>query len=322
MSTTFNMYPTLTQDMSLALAYEPAALQLLYKEGHDFFPLSLESQNGDALNYCAEVRDPRCEWYPEKYNLLLRKTMKLNNVSPLFGPNGIAPASASIGVAVRWISTNSEHRGIVPVGEINQATQTTTLHYEQSFERNVIKGSLLLETVIYLKTLGSIQANEQHLARQTGTVLGILDSCELFIDGNGSIFPVATVNDASKPLWWVYYDESCVPLQDPFEEEYVEIRLNRAHPAFEQLKIDGSLKDSPLFLEVISSALLVIVDSVKESIGEDWSIVLSGQGYATGSIAEAINYFIVKLQWDTSSTTKLAQSIRRFFDSNLKGGNL
>ena len=38
MSTTFNMYPTLTQDMSLALAYEPAALQLLYKEGHDFFP--------------------------------------------------------------------------------------------------------------------------------------------------------------------------------------------------------------------------------------------------------------------------------------------
>lgn len=322
MSTTFNMYPTLTDEMFAKLRYIPGELVLLYKEGHDHFPLALENRNGDDFAFCAELRDPRCEWYPEKYNLLLRKTFSVIDASPLFGAGGIVPASAVIGVAVRWISSKSEHRGIVCCGELVAGTTNTDFHYEQSFDRNTIKGSVLLETVLYLKSTGVITKEEQHLAQQTGTILGVLDSCEMFVDGNGSIFPVATVNDSTKPLWWVYYDEACDPLQDPFEEEYVEIRLNRAHPAFELLKIDGSLKDSPLFLEVISSALLVIVDSVKESLGEDWTAVLSGQGFANGSIAEAIHYFVVKLQWDTSSTARLAQSIRKFFDDNLKGGTL
>ena len=322
MSTSFNMYPTLTPELFEKLGYAPGELVLLYKEGYEHFPLNLENKNGDDFGFCAELRDPRCEWYPEKYNLLLRKTITVTDGSALFGAQGIVPSSAAIGIAVRWISTKSEHRGIVPCGELVADTANVTFHYEQSFDRNTIKGSVILETILYLKSTGTVAENEQHLAQQTGTILGVLDSCEIFIDGNGSIFPVATVNDSSKPLWWVYYDEACDPLQDPFEEEYVEIRLNRAHPAFELLKIDGSLKDSPLFLEVISSALLVIVDSVKETLGEDWFLVLSGNGFANGSIAEAIHYFVVKLQWDTSSTTKLAQSIKKFFDDNLKGGTL
>lgn len=322
MSASFNMYPTLTTEIMGSLGYSPSELSLLYKEGYDFFPLTLENMNGGILDFCAEVRDPRCEWYPEKHNLLLRRDVSLASASSLFGGKGIVPESAVVGIAVRWISTKSEHRGIVPFGEIAIDTANITFHYEQTFERNIIKGSLILETILYLKSVGHINVEEQHLAQQTGTILGFLDTCEIFVDGNGSVFPVATVNDPSKPLWWVYYDEACDPLQDPFDEEYVEIRLNRAHPAYESLRIDGSLKDSPLFLEVISSALLIIVNSVKESLGTDWDIVLSGRGYDNGSIAEAIYYFIVKLKWDTSSTAKLSQSIHKFFDDNLKGSAL
>lgn len=322
MNLSFNMYPTLTTELTESLGYSSNELSLLYKDGYDFFPLELENMSGNTFDFCAEVRDPRCAWYPEKYNLLLRRDFSLASSHSLFGSEGVVPESAVVGIAVRWVSTKSEHRGVMPFGEITVDTSNITFHYEQNFERNRIKGSLILETILYLKSVSHINSDEQHLAQQTGMVLGSLDTCEVFVDGNGSVFPVATINDPSKPLWWVYYDESCDPLIDPFDEEYVEIRLNRAHPAYESLRIDGSLKESPLFLEVISSALLVIVDSVKESLDVNWDIVLNGQGYESGSIAEAIYYFIVKLNWDTSNTSKLAQSIHRFFDDNLKGGTL
>ena len=81
MSTSFNMYPTLTPELFEKLGYAPGELELLYKEGYEHFPLSLENKNGDDFGFCAELRDPRCEWYPEKYNLLLRKTITVTVLS-------------------------------------------------------------------------------------------------------------------------------------------------------------------------------------------------------------------------------------------------
>ena len=114
----------------------------------------------------------------------------------------------------------------------------------------------------------------------------------------------------------MYYNETADAMQDKFESENVEIRLNKAHPNYDALKIETSMVESPLFLEVISSALMVIVESAKESLGEDWDTVLSGTGFESGSIAEAIYYFVTRLQWDISSPAKLLASIKEFFEKS------
>lgn len=322
MGVVFNMYPLLNEEHIDKLGYQSEKLELLYKEDFDFYPLVIDNINHTGADISGELKDPRCTWYPDTHNLMIRKPLSIGDSSVLFGENGIAPVTAEIGVAIRWISAKSDHCGTIPVGSFSVLKPFEKTMFEYTFEKCIIKGSLILQTVLYLKSVGEIKVNEKHLAHNTGTILGTLDNTQLYVDGNGSVFPVATVSDASKPLWWVYYDDSCDPLQDQFDEEFVEIRLNRAHPCYEALKIEDSLKESPLFLEVISSALLIIVESVKETLGPDWDTILTGQGFARGSIAEAMYYFIVKLNWDISSPSRLAQSIHRFFDENLKGGTL
>ena len=78
-----------------------------------------------------------------------------------------------------------------------------------------------------------------------------------------------------------------------------------------------------MFLEVMSAALMSIIESAKENLGPDWDAVISGQMQLEhGTIAEAVYYFVSKLGWDTTSPSRLAQSIHSFFDASLSGGTL
>lgn len=322
MSEVLNLYPMLNENQIQTMEYKTESLEFSYIDNYEEFPLSFGIENEFPRVFSSKLSDPRCEWYPDSKNLILRKKMYFNNTHILFGKKGIAPKSSVIGVAINWISSKSDHRGIILVGEISNNTNSYSFDIEHKFEKSILRGSLSLQTILYLKKEGIPEPDEFFLANKSGTTFGVLDQCELFIDGNGSVFPIATVNEPGKPLWWVYYDSSTDPLTDSFDEENVEIRLNTAHHNYESLKIDSSLKDSPLFLEVISSALMIIIDSAKETLGSDWETVLSGQGFERGSIAEAIYYFVSKLQWDISTPVSLSASIHEFFDNNLQGGLL
>lgn len=323
MSSSLNLYPVLNNTQIENVISSPSDVSFFYYyNGNEQF-LQLENKTDDGYNFSAELRDPKCEWYPETYDLLIRKTLSISDPSTWFGKNGIVSGNAVLGIALQWISVKSELRGIIPIGEVRRSDRDLELSVEYNFPKNTVKGSLLLKTIIYLKEAGTASEEERFLCSQTGTLLGEIDCCEIFVDGNGSVFPIATINDPGKPLWMVYFDDTADPMEDAFDHEHVEIRLNIAHPCYDQLKIESSLKESPLFLEVISSALMIIIESAKELLGPDWDNVVNGQViFVHGSIAEAINYFVVKLGWDISSPSKLAQSIHGFFDKNLKGGAL
>lgn len=316
MSESFSSYPMLTDDIYHAIGYVTEYPECTYTDNYEEFPLIIDGINGSASSFNGKIRDSRCAWYPDTRNLKVTKKCRLTSAYILFGLNGIASSNATLGVALRWISSKSDERGIIPIGALVRTDSTKEFQIEAVFDKGTLKGSLKLQTVLYLKDPGKATPAESHFAHQSGVILGILDQAELFIDGNGSIFPIVTIDEPGKSLWQVYYNESCDPLQDGFDSENVEIRLNRAHPYFDALRIDASISESPLFLEVISSALMVIVESAKESLGEDWNTTLSGDGYQSGSIAEAINYFVTRLQWDVSSPVNLAQSIKDFFEKN------
>ena len=323
MSEVFNMYPVLTKEKidQAGITFYPVTC--FYTENDEESLLNVDIPTEVTDNYAADVSDPKCVWDIASHELGIRKEIKADNLSSWFGPDGVASRNATIGLALQWISAKSDQRGIIPFAEIKIDTPVKAYIADNVFGENTLKGSLILQTIAYLKDAGTPEEDEAYLCTQTGTVLGTIDRCELFLEGNGSVFPIATINDPEKPLWTVYYDDTADPLEDSFDKDHVEIRLNKAHPCYDQLKIESSLKESPLFLEVISSALMIIITSAKESLGTEWTNVISGQNeYTHGSIAEAINYFVVKLGWDISSAAKLAQSIHSFFDANLKGGNL
>lgn len=317
MANAFNMYPMLTPELIEKSLFSAETFEFSYTEDNEDFPINLDEINGTQDSFSARLRDPRCVWYPDSNNLIVRKSGTIENPAVLFGAGGIAATDAVIGAAIIWISSKSDQRGIIPCGHFVAKTKKFQFSTEYQFDKSSIKGSMQLQLVLYLKKSGTIKENESHLNNASGTVYGIIEQCEVYTDGNGSVFPISTVNEPGKPLWWVHYEETADPLNDSFDEENVEIRLNRAHPCFDSLKIDASLKESPLFVEVLSSALMVIINSARENLGPDWESTIASRDFAHGSIAEAIYYFIHKLQWDISSQTSLSKSIHTYFDKSL-----
>ena len=320
MSGALNFYPTLAESQLVNIGYSTNIPEFSYTDNYEEFQLALDSLSESSRSFVAKIKDARCEWYAETHDLIINKKCRILSGYSLFGSGGIAPTNAEIGIALRWISSKSDERGVIPFGTITKSDCATEYELTYKFDKGKLKGSLKLQTVLYLKNAGKCPEDEMYFAQQAGTVLGQLDQGEIYIDGNGSIFPIVSIDAPGKALWNIYYNDTCDPMQDSFDKENVEIRLNRAHPAYDRLKIETSLSESPMFLEVLSSAMFVIVESAKESIGEDWDNVMNGEEYAAGSIADAMHHFIKKLQWDVSSPARLAESIKDFFERNGAGG--
>lgn len=321
MSELFNMYPVLTKDRIKQAKIKISPITCFYSQNDEELPLNVKIQTNLSDNYVADVNDPKCAWDIASHELGIRKEISAENFSEWFGPKGVAVRNATIGLALQWISVKSDQRGIIPFAEIKIDSSSQVYFAEYVFAKRILKGSLILETIAYLKDVGTPEDDEIYLCAQTGTVLGTIDRCELILEGSGSLFPIATINDSDpqKPLWTVYYDETSDPMEDSFDKEHVEIRFNGAHPCYEQLKIESGPTESPLFLEVMSSALMIIMISVKEGLGAEWNNVINGQvEYRHGSIAEAINHFVTKLGWDISSPAKLASSIHCYLDKNFR----
>ena len=315
MSESFSTYPVLQEQCFATIGYVSDKPECRYTEGYEEYSLQLDG-NENSLAFSGKLKDPRCTWYPDTHNLIFSKACQFTSAFRLFGMGGVTASESVLGVALRWISSKSDERGVIPFGEITRKDSAISFSVEAQFDKGKLKGTLKYQTILYLKKAAEAGPDERYFAQQEGTVLGVLDHGELYVDGNGSVFPIVTVNLPGKPLWQVYFNDTANPLQDAFDSENVEIRLNKAHPNFESLKIDSSLAESTLFLEVLSSAMMVIVEAAKELCEEDWEEVMNGYGYESGSIAEAIHYFHSKLQWDMTSAPALSSSIREFFEKN------
>ncbi len=318
MAATFISWPVLTEEMAARAGYVRESLEVSYSEGVEQFPLAVEEGEAPGGDWRGAVRDGRCTWHPETHDLQLDLKCRLTSAYMLFGPTGLAPRNSLLGLALRWVSTRSQEQGVIPFGEICPRDTVKEFSLTHVFGAGRLRGSLKLETVLYLKQVGDILPQESFLASAPGAILGRLDQEELVLDGSGSVFPIAVISRPGGPLWEVWFPEGTDPMTDLFQSDNVEIRLNRAHPSYPLLKIESSLSTSPLFLEVLASALQVIVETAIAAMGENWEQDISrtdpDQGPAEGSIAQALCWFTQKLNWDVSSPAALSLSIRSWLE--------
>ena len=69
------------------------------------------------------------------------------------------------------------------------------------FERGTLRGSLKLQTILYLKDAGTPKESEKYFAQQTGTILGVLEQEEFFVDGNGSVVRLISLAYFGKDIY-------------------------------------------------------------------------------------------------------------------------
>ena len=216
MSEILNLYPTLDESGVNKAGISIQQTELSYRDDNDYYPINIEVENGDDKKYIAVLKDERCVWYPETHNLIVHKAGTITHPDTLFGSNGIVAHDSVIGVAAIWSSKKSDLHGTIQYGEFSLTSKPYSFDRNYTFERSILRGSLKYKLVLYLKKSGNPYPEEMHLANQTGTVLGVLEECELYVDGSGSIFPISTVNEEGKPLWWVNFDNTADPFTDLF----------------------------------------------------------------------------------------------------------
>ena len=312
MAASISLFPTLNDELFGKIRYQVSQYEFYYiREEQENFLRTEEIENGSMIN---KLMDDEGIWSPDEYNLCIRRKYSLRTYQCLFGENGIACSNAILGLALMWTSSDSKQRGVVPIGDISNSLKDLELILDYEFIQAQLRGLVEFTTIVYIKNVGTPSWEEEHLANEYGCILGELDKFIIKLDGTGSVFPMYEVNEIGQPLRYVKCD-----WDDPTYEQFSEcisININTAHKNYKYLDKKKRTFNEQLLKEIIASALVLIITKLKGQ--EDyWDETMSGNNLETGSVSEAIYYFVNTLEWDVSTPETISLSIRKFFDQRM-----
>lgn len=316
MSSELKFYREMNEKLFMKIGYEAEPVFLSHNLNGQPRKLVLEDSAQAEMGLDENtilVEDKDAIWNVNEHDLNIHFRSYINNPQFLFGGNGIAKDDAKIGFALRWYSKSSKQRGTEKVNIIDGNTEgRCILEHTLKFPAKKLFGELTVELILYLERPSSVVSASY--AVNSGTVLGVLDFINFIIDGQSSAFPIVEVHAPGEPLWFVTFNYTDV-MSDSFTEENIAINLNMAHRNYNIVSGKKEQMNNPVLTEIISSALHVIMEKVMKE--DDSQNILSGSGFESGSIGEAIYYFITTFNWDISSPEKLAASIRNDWESRI-----
>lgn len=313
MAITLNAFPKISRELIVKSGYISTKYNFSFHDNGISRELhSSVTDSSTSKTAVLKLEDQGCKWHPEDHELVAECRNIFTTPLFFFGPKGIVPNDGTLGIAIMWMAPDTSIRGIEPVGEMRRNTPAPyEIRGEIKFPEKMLRGTLILQTVLYLKDRGKVEDDEKHLAHFTGTILGVMDETKVIIDGNGSLFPIHTVYSPTEPLWWVRCNWED-PTQDAFNDDNFCIYLNSAHKDFALMNVNEGMKGSPLLMEIICSAVqLLVMKVLGDSIYVDDTI--HGNNLKAGSVSSVINYFINLYGWvyDRETPEALAMDIRR-----------
>lgn len=312
MAANVSLFPVITDDLLGKIRFQTSPFELYYIRDDQEFVLRAEEIESSTTVH--KVVDEEGIWSPDDYNLCLRRRYSLRTYQCLFGENGIVCKTAVLGLAVMWTSSDSKQRGVIHIGDIENTPRDLELKLNQEFPEAQLRGTVEFTTILYLKKAGDPLWDEGHLANEYGCLLGELDKFVIKLDGTGSVFPIYEINEPGQPLWYVKCN-----WDDPTYEQFsdcVYININTAHKNYKYLDKTKRTFDEQLLKEIMASALILIITKLKEQENY-WVATTTGNDLQSGSVSEAIYYFIDTLEWDVSSPEAMSLSIRKFFDQRM-----
>lgn len=313
MSVMLEAFPKMSRELLVKTGYNSSVFKFFYTfhgENHELETATTDASTSKTA--VLQLTDPSCQWHPEIYNLIIKCKCAVNMPKFLFGENGLAAADGGvIGVAVMWMIPESSMRGVTMLGGLNNTSIPTEIIGTVRFEKQQLRGTLILQTILFLKEKGFPKETERYQASQTGTVLGILDETRVVIDGNGSMFPIQEKASPTDPLWWVICDWED-PTEDKFTYDNFCICLNTAHKDYTNLNANKGLKNSPLLMEIVCSALQILVTKVLiDPVAREATI--NGKSLQPGSISSVVHYLLHVYDWhfDVENPERLSIDIRK-----------
>ncbi len=312
MANGFNLFRTL-DDVKINITSQ-TPYTFSYKMDGERIELECAATNATYKTFT--VKDTVKGLRPDDYSFTVTKSISLINCNKLYTTAGIACPDSIIGYAVIWKSHDSKLRGCQRLGIIKNINDEQTLNLFCQFPKGTFRGCVDMSIVLYLKELGN--ARYPFVCDSPGAILGELAKSSFYFDGNGSIFPIVTIEDSDNPLLWTV-DCSWV---DPEEEAFsdcVLIKFNKAHRDYEKTIFGQKKFDKTLFVEVIAAALSIIISQLREKHPTIWSNLLTyGYSSSKGSVCQVIKYMIDTYNLDFSDINTTSVTLRQFLLKNVK----
>lgn len=301
-----NLYPTLNRRLSEEIG--------LYLDQYKFYYDNLSTTiQGDAKREQIElednvsanvivIKDRFNSWDVNFDNLLINCKIEIDFPSKLFGPNGLCPKEATLGIAVRWYSRESKQRGTTKNFIFNNNQEKVSEQCFVKFNKGQLRGSVSIEIILYIEESSiKVSQDELHLANRKGIILGNIDSTRLILEGSASSFPVQSVSNGDGPLWQL--KTSWVDLYDTFNES-VYLEFNEDHKDYKYLEVKKKNIFNPQLLdEIMISVVVQLVQIVKDDLGIE--AVLENEYYPHGTVGDLIKYYINVYKLDYSNANSL-----------------
>lgn len=265
------------------------------------------------------------DWDPSKDELEVSCCLDdIRNTTLLFGPHGVAPRSATLALALEWLSIDSGCRllGEPAILELPKQSDTPVpVKLKLTLPANTARGTGTLSLQLLLASVGTLEEGEKGLARLPGFRFGTLGAeTRLIVDGSGSLFPVVSESlGVDKPLWLFTQDWSD-PLEDEFSTVWLSLSLNTDHPAFPLLREQESGAWSPLFCQVITAWMSTFLLELKAEMGNDFNPITFGRPGKSvpGSIVDAAASMVKRGNLDCTSPGALISTIQSWIDSTAR----
>lgn len=307
-----HFYPRLTDSLIDKSGYRSREYIFTYRMAPDAQEIQLTLGKGKV----STLTDPNQTWNLGEDGLRLNKVVTFDYPTVLKGPNGVAPARASVLPCILWTNKKLDLTGVIrPSVDSKEPSLTCTFNHE--FEAGAIAGDLQLDMILYLaESADALDEGEEILMNETGVNLGRLEE-PLFIDIDGDVtnFPIEEFGEPDGPLWRMQFEPWEDPRDDLFSEASFTLLLNNKHPDCPKIA-NGAISNETLLREIIAQAYFLIYEKVREYEGA-WEDMQKNSNLVPDSICSVLHWFSERdadkpFDWGTPEGRLL--SIKRIVD--------
>lgn len=306
MSNEHSLFPSLNKRRIETIGYDRMNITFTYdKPTEKNIRVSINDSIKDPL---IVLNDINSNWDSEIDNLNVEFDLDFKNLKFLFEKDGIVGKMTEIGIAVQWHSRVSRQRGVEILDTIDYSKSLNVFVSKKiHFPAKTLRGSIYFDIFLFIKESDPTpKKSEEYKMNIKGANLGLIDTFQVLIDGEGTDFPLSDYTDIKGPLWKIMCTWNN-PLEESFNDT-VSILLNRGNKSYKYVSSDNKKDFNPTLMnEIMFNALEIIINKVKNS--DFWSQVEELES-EEGTVGAAVMYFIQTFELDTSSEEGLAYSLR------------
>ena len=226
-------------------------------------------------------------WSPDICDLNIKGTLHLDNLHDLFmdGDLKLVDKDVIVGVAINVFSSNSRYNQTYKVGTFNiNSNSKLDIPYNLKITKNRLTSKFNISYILYVEKSGG---DIKHYANIQGMMLGELLNNEVYVEGNGSLFPIKVIDEPNYPLWTAYF--GFTELEEPMSINNICLSINASNKDYQYLGSEDITDDNRhMWAEIICSFFTLLLLSIdKTSINN-----IRNSDFDEGTVGLFLKYII------------------------------